>query len=144
MKVKVKVKLLSSTLCNSMDCSLPGSSLHGIVQARVLEWAAISFSRGSSQPRDRTQVSLIPGRRFNIWATREAITEYNLLFYIKPHIQLELLIAYFVKLMFERNKFQWIPVCFQKLNFDKSLKANLCVCVCVCVYFFEYLWSKCN
>ena len=55
-----------------MDCSLPGSSLQGILQARVLEWVAISFSRGSSQPRDRTQVSLIPGRRFNLWATREA------------------------------------------------------------------------
>ena len=45
------------TLCDPMDCSLPGSSLHGILQARVLEWVAISFSRGSSQPRDRTQGS---------------------------------------------------------------------------------------
>ena len=40
------------TLCNPMDCSLPGSSVHGIFQAIVLEWIAISFSRGSSQPRD--------------------------------------------------------------------------------------------
>ena len=62
----------SPTLCNPMDCSLPGSSVHGIFQARVLEWVAISFSRGSSQPRDRTQVSHIRGRRFNLWATREA------------------------------------------------------------------------
>ena len=54
-----------------MDCSPPGSSVHGIFQARLLEWAAIS-SRGSSQPRDRTQVSLIADRRFTIWATREA------------------------------------------------------------------------
>ena len=60
------------TLCDPMDCSLPGSSLHGILQARVLEWVAISFSRGSSQPRDQTRVSLIPGRCFNLWATREA------------------------------------------------------------------------
>ena len=60
------------TLCHPMDCSLPGSSLHGILQARVLEWVAISFSRGSSRPRDRTRVSHIPGRRFNLWATREA------------------------------------------------------------------------
>jgi len=44
------------TLCNPMDCSLPHSSIHGIFQARVLEWVAISFSRGSSQPRDRTHV----------------------------------------------------------------------------------------
>ena len=52
------------TLCDPMDCSLPGSSVHGIFQARILEWAAISFSRGSSQPRDRTRVSHIVGRRF--------------------------------------------------------------------------------
>ena len=57
-----------------MDCSLPGSSLHGILQARVLEWVAISFCRGSSRPRDRTQISRIPGRCFNLWATRAALT----------------------------------------------------------------------
>ena len=45
------------TLWDPMDCSLPGSSVNGIFQARVLEWAAIAFSRGSSQPRDQTQVS---------------------------------------------------------------------------------------
>ena len=60
------------TLCDPMDCNLPGSSLHGILQARVLEWVAISFSRGSSRPRDRTRVSCIPGRCFNLWATGEA------------------------------------------------------------------------
>ena len=60
------------TLCDPMDCSLPGSSVHGILQARILEWVAISFSRGSSWPRDRTQVSCIAVRRFNLWATREA------------------------------------------------------------------------
>ena len=47
------VKLLSRVrLCDPMECSLPGSSVHGIFEARVLEWVAISFSRGSSQPRD--------------------------------------------------------------------------------------------
>ena len=51
-----------STLCNPMDGSLPGSAVHGIFQARILEWAAISFSRGSSQPRDRTRVSCIADR----------------------------------------------------------------------------------
>ena len=60
------------TLCNPMDCSLPGFSVHGIFQARVLEWAAISFSRGSSWPRDQTQVSCLAGRHFILWATREA------------------------------------------------------------------------
>ena len=48
-----------------MDCSLPGSSLHGILQARVLEWVAISFSGGTSQPRDQTWVSHIPGKRLS-------------------------------------------------------------------------------
>ena len=59
------------TLCYPMDCSLPGSSVHGIFQATVLERVAISFSRGASQPRGRTQVSHIVGRHFTIWATRE-------------------------------------------------------------------------
>ena len=62
------------TLCNPMDCSLPGSSVHGIFQASVLEQVAISFSRGSSPPRDWTRVSRIVGRRFTIWATREVKT----------------------------------------------------------------------
>ena len=59
------------TLCDPTDCSLPGSSVHGISQARILGWVAISFSGRSSQPRDWIQVSRIVGRRFTIWATRE-------------------------------------------------------------------------
>ena len=54
------------TLCNPMDYSLPGSLVHGIFQASILEWVAISFFRGSSQPRDWTQVSRIVGRCFTI------------------------------------------------------------------------------
>ena len=50
--VKVLIAQLCPTLCNPMDCSLPGSSVHGIFQARILEWVAIPFSRGSSGPRD--------------------------------------------------------------------------------------------
>ena len=60
------------TLCDLMDCSPPGSSVHWIFQAWILEWVAISFSRGSSRPRDRTLVSRIVGRCFTIQATREA------------------------------------------------------------------------
>ena len=56
-----------------MDYSPPGSSVHGILQARILEWVAISFSRGSSRPRDRTQVSHIAGRCFNLLAIREEV-----------------------------------------------------------------------
>ena len=61
------------TLFDPMDYSLPGSSIHGIFQARILEWVAISFARGSSRPRDRTRISRIAGRRFTIWATRKAL-----------------------------------------------------------------------
>ena len=59
------------TLCDPMDCILPGSSVHGIFQAVVLEWIAISFSKGSSQPKNRTRVSHIVDRRLTVWATEE-------------------------------------------------------------------------
>ena len=61
----------TSDSLQSMDCSPPGSSVHGILQARKLEWVAIPFSRVSSQPRDQTRVSHIAGRFFTIWATGE-------------------------------------------------------------------------
>ena len=58
-----------------MDYSLPGSPLHGTLQGRILEWVAIPFARGSSWPRDQTQVSQIAGKFFTIWATREALRQ---------------------------------------------------------------------
>ena len=61
-----------SDSCDPMDCSPPGSSVHGISQARILEWVAISFSRGSSRPRDWTCVSYIAGGFSISWTTREA------------------------------------------------------------------------
>ena len=61
------------TLCDPMACSLSGSSIHGIFQARVLEWIAIAFSRGLSQPRNRIRVSRTAGRRFTVGAIREAV-----------------------------------------------------------------------
>ena len=66
MKVKVKVAQLCLTLCNLMDYTV-----HGILQAR-LEWVAFPFSRGSSQPRDPTQVSHVAGGFLTSWATKEA------------------------------------------------------------------------
>ena len=63
--------VLCLTLWDPIDCSLPGASVHGILQARILEWVAIPFSRGSSQPKDQTQVSCIAGGFFTNWATRE-------------------------------------------------------------------------
>ena len=70
--LKVKVKSLSH-----VQLFVTGSSVHGIFQARILEWLAISFSRGSSWPRDRTQVSWIVGRHFTVLATREAQKEFS-------------------------------------------------------------------
>ena len=61
-----EVAQLCLAFCYLMDCSLPRSSVHGIFQAIVLEWVAISFSRGSSQPRDRTQVSRIVDKCFTV------------------------------------------------------------------------------
>ena len=71
-KVKVLANQSCRTLCDPMDCSLPGSSVHGIFHARILEWVAISFSRGSSQPRNQTQVSCFAGGFFTRLATRKA------------------------------------------------------------------------
>ena len=67
MMMVMKVAQSYLTLCNPMDCIV-----HGILQARILEWVAFPFSRGSSQSRDRTQVSCIAGEFFTSWATREA------------------------------------------------------------------------
>ena len=69
---KSEVAQSCPTLCKPMDCSQPGSSIHGIFQARVLECVAMPFCRGSFQPRDQPWVSRISGRHFTIWATREA------------------------------------------------------------------------
>ena len=73
---------LCLTLCDPMNYSPPGSSVRRILQARILEWVAISFSRGSSWPRNWTQFSYIAGRFFNIWATREAQLTLGLLIII--------------------------------------------------------------
>ena len=66
------------TLWDPMDLRPPGSSVHGILQARILEWVAIPFSRGSSWPSDGTRVSHIAGRFLTVWATSEV-------FFLKTH-----------------------------------------------------------
>ena len=70
--MKVKIAQSCLTLCNHVDRSLPGSSVHGILQAVLLEWVAIPFSRGSFQPGDRTQLSPTCSGFFTVWVTREA------------------------------------------------------------------------
>ena len=68
------------TLCNPVDCSLPDSSVHEILQARILEWVAISYSRRSSRPRDRTSIFCISRRILNSSATWKALLNNNVLY----------------------------------------------------------------
>ena len=85
MKVEVLVIQLCPTLCNPMDCGLPGFCVHGIFQARILEWLAIPFSMGSSWPRDRTLVSCNAGEFFIVLATREAHMSIPISQFLLPH-----------------------------------------------------------
>ena len=84
------VAQLCPTLWDLMDCSPPDSSVHGILQVRILEWVAILFSRGSSQPRDRTGGSFIAGRFLTIWATREAQLFISMI-HMEPFLKIPLL-----------------------------------------------------
>ena len=117
------------TLCDPMDCSLPGSSVHGIFQVIVLEWIAISFSRGSSWPRNQSQVSRIVDRHFTIWATEVLISARSLLKYFVTCF-LEL---YFLSFLISFTCFfLFVPLClflfllFLFLPFEcNSLKAEI-------------------
>ena len=91
MKKWSEVTQLCPTLCDPVGCSPPGSSVHGILQASIVEWVAISFSRGSSRPRDQTQVSRIAGRCFILWATREACVQIPLSIILGLYLEVELL-----------------------------------------------------
>ena len=111
----MSVAQLCLTLRNPMDCSPPGSSVHGILQTRILEWVAIPFSRGSSHPKDRNWVPCIAGGFLTIWATRE---DWN----IRPKSK------WFLNYIAQRDSFNsrsiwiqtlfsWKEVCtFSKLN----------------------------
>ena len=100
-----EISQLCPTLCNPMDCSLPGFSVHGILQARIPEWVAFSFSRGASWPRDWTQVSLIAGRHFTLWATREAVE------IIHPEVTLYLCSSCY------KNSCWWVFCCLWFLDY---------------------------
>ena len=76
------------TLCDPMDCSPPGSSVHGILLAGMLKWVAIPFSRGCSWPRDQTHVSCLAGEFFTVWATRKAMILVFLIFSFKTYFSL--------------------------------------------------------
>ena len=94
-----EVTQLCPTLCDPMDCSLSGFSVQGIFQARVLEWVTISFSTGSSQPTDRTQVSCIASRRFSLWATRKLYSSHQFAVVINIFYQMKSLICWWFPLV---------------------------------------------
>ena len=103
-KKKSEVTQSCLTLCDPMDCSLPGSSVHSIFQTRVLVWVAISFSRRSSRLRDWTQVFHIAHRRFTVWVTREAISPCGIYLPVFP-----LTIEIFASLVAQRQRIH-LPV----------------------------------
>ena len=123
------------TLCDPVDCSPPGSSVHGILQARILEWVAISFSilewvaisfsRGSSRPRDWTRVSCIAGRRFTLWATRELKAKYSSLTYKCWLVGEELLQLNRISLLWEGLfHLQWVCIFTCSLDWKEIQSVN--------------------
>ena len=116
-------------LCDPIDCSQPGSSVHGSLQARILEWVAIPFSRGLSPPRDPTHVSCITGWLFTIWATRKAHIvrdQFKKCFYLKK----------------KKNQFiqKWVNFCCSILNYPNDLILFLAVFWGTC-YLRNYHWG---
>ena len=127
----IKLKLVTQsclTLCDPMDYSPPGSSVHGILQARVPEWVAISFSRGSSWPRDQTWVSCIARGFFTIWA--------------KGHLQKptanSTLNGKILKAFFLRSEIRWgcllsphvLEVLAKELGNERDVKLSQITCFC--------------
>ena len=117
------------TLCDSMDCSLTGSSIHGIFQARILEWAAISFSRRSSQPRDWTWVSRIVDICFIIWATSNWEEETNVrgVGGRQRGLGMRLTLPYMKSLFYALVSQQWIAEFFFSSKNLKQHPSSLCL-----------------
>ena len=112
-----------------MDCSPPGSSVHGIFQARIVEWVAIPFSRGSSWPRDQTWISHFVGRFFTIWATREAQPSFLLVFYFyllhmvcSNNQNSRMIIS---QGFWEISSVRWLFICISSSNFSPKLHINI-------------------
>ena len=111
------------TLCDPMDCCLPGSSALGILQARILEWVAISLSRGSSQFRNRTQVSCVVGRFFTVWAI---IYVYYICIHTHTHIHTHTFFLVLFSIMFISGHWVQFPVLYSRtLLFIHSIYNNL-------------------
>ena len=125
-----------------MDCSSPGSSVHGIFPARILEWVAISYSRGSSPPGGWTQVSCIAGQVFTIWATREALGLWctitippgaPLLLFVRDWSQPRWSSYKSLRTMLCVCLWMWIGKWWCDFLKAALLGITVCVCVCVCV-----------
>ena len=124
------------TVCNPTDCSPPGSSVHRILQARILEWVAMSSSRRASQPRDQTQISCIVGRFFTIWTTREVprhALEQNLKYTILgvPWQSLDSVCVFVCVCVCAESECP-VCVCVCWVRMPWTLHSH-CLCVCVCV-----------
>ena len=124
MKVKSEVTQSCPTPGDPMDYILPNSSTHGIFQARILEWVVISFSRGSSWPRDWTLVSCTAGRLFTVWATREAL---SLLIYV-PSKECHPSCSSNFKTAFTPATFYYPVLCFLFAD-PLSLSEIMCICL---------------
>ena len=141
-----------SDSCDPMVCSLPGSSVHGILQARIPEWVAIFFSRGSSRPRDRTWVSCIAGRLSSeprgktLKTTKKTLLE--LINSVKQNQEKQKM---FLKLKYfsiaketinkmKRQATKWEKICANHVS-DKGLHAFVHTKSLQCVQFFETLWT---
>ena len=110
--VKVLTTQWCSTLCHPMACSPPGSFAHGVLQARILEWVAIPFSRRPSWPRDQTPVSYIAGGFFTFWTDGKVIQwiyvkarfQTLFLFTLKPLQYCKIISLQLIKINEKKNK----------------------------------------
>ena len=123
MKVKVLVAQSCPTLCNPKNCSPPGFSVHGILQARILKCVGILFSRGSTWPKDRIWVSCPVGRFFTLWVTREARMPEN----IEETIELA-------------DHPCFMPIVITACS-NTPIAKCLCYCLFDCIHLLLNLWS---
>ena len=132
----------SLTLCDTMNYNLPCSTVPGILQARILEWAAFSFSRGSSQPRDRTQVSCITGGFFTCWATTEAqdtgVGSLSLLQWIFPTQESNRGLLH-CRLILYQQSYEESPYVSIRTHTHTHIYIYIDICVCVCVSIRIYI-----
>ena len=125
-----------------MDCSLPGSLVHEILQARILQWVAIAFSRGSSSPRDQTWVFAFAGRFFTAWATYPCVN----LHYFLPSVSVRFSfflwfleeLCHFIVLLFESGSKKKVYILY--MIYFISLPKSLRCLLILCQLFVQVIW----